>query len=159
MERVSVRGVECRYDASDPAGYRAGMARLGARLGAQRTGATVYELAPGEAVCPYHYELGDEEWLLVVSGTPTVRTPEGSAVLEPDHLVFFAAGAAGAHQVSNESGEPARVLMWSNVSWPAASVYPDSDKVGVFMNDPGVDGLFRRSSAVEYYDGEVPRTA
>ena len=38
---------------------------------------TVYELPPGQSICPYHYELGDEEWLIVLAGRPTLRTPEG----------------------------------------------------------------------------------
>jgi uncharacterized cupin superfamily protein len=30
----------------------------------------LYDLSPGEAQCPYHYEY-NEEWLLVVDGTTT----------------------------------------------------------------------------------------
>jgi uncharacterized cupin superfamily protein len=37
----------------------------------------LYELQPGERSFPYHYEYGCEEWLLVVSGRPTLRTPDG----------------------------------------------------------------------------------
>ena len=33
--------------------------------------------AAGESVCPYHYELTEEEWLIVLDGRPTLRTPEG----------------------------------------------------------------------------------
>jgi uncharacterized cupin superfamily protein len=157
MQRVSLGDVEIAHDASDPEGYRAGMARLGGTLGAQDTGATLYELTPGQALCPYHFEYGEEEWLLVLAGHPTVRTPEGLEQLAPHDLAFFPPGPEGAHQVRNDSDAPVRVLMWSSVRWPAASGYPDSDKVGVFVNDPAHDGLFRRSSAVEYYDGEIPR--
>ncbi len=42
------------WDPADPDGFRTGQARLGAELGARRTSATVYELPPGQAVCPYH---------------------------------------------------------------------------------------------------------
>jgi hypothetical protein len=37
---------------------------------------------------------------------------------------------------------------------PAVSVYPDSDKVGVFTDDPGARVMVRRSSSVDYWDGE-----
>src|SRR5206468_4395350 len=59
------------------AGYARRERRLGDELGATLWGTTVYELAPGERVCPYHWHFGEEEWLLVVTGTPTLRTPEG----------------------------------------------------------------------------------
>jgi hypothetical protein len=50
-------------------------------LGAERSGLSVYELPPGQAVSPYHYEEPEEEWLVVVSGTPTLRHPEGDATV------------------------------------------------------------------------------
>ena len=103
------------HDPADPEGFRCGMARLGPELGAQQTGATVYELPPGQAICPYHYEYGEEEWLLVLAGRPSVRTPEGTERLAPHDVAFFPRGPAGAHQVRNDTGEPARVLMWSTV--------------------------------------------
>ncbi|HMJ04466.1 MAG TPA: cupin domain-containing protein [Conexibacter sp.] len=145
------------YDPDDPAGFRAGSVRLGPDLGAERTGATVWELPPGQAVCPYHYEHGEEEWLLVLDGRPSVRTPEGTRELAPHELLFFATGPAGAHQVRNDSDAPARVVMWSEVVWPTATVYPDSDKVGVYLGDEEDDLIFRRASAVEYLDGESYR--
>ena len=86
---------------------------LGRRSGAARTGLSVYELPPGQAVSPYHYEEPEEEWLLVVSGTPTLRHPDGEEQLEPWDLVFFPAGPAGAHLVRNNSESTARVAMFS----------------------------------------------
>jgi uncharacterized cupin superfamily protein len=155
MERTNVGAPEFSWDESDPDGFRAGMARLGPALGAKTTGITVYELPPGQAVCPYHYEMGEEEWLLVVAGTPTLRTPAGEERLEVGDVVFFPLGPEGAHGIRNETDEPARVLMFSNVVTPTATVYPDSDKVGVFTENPDVDMIFRRSSKVTYYEGET----
>ena len=74
---------------------------LGPKLGAALLGATLYELEPGERTFPYHYEWGCEEWLLVVAGTPTLRTPEGERELAPGDTVCFPEGPAGAHLVSN----------------------------------------------------------
>jgi hypothetical protein len=37
---------------------------------------------------------------------------------------------------------------------PAVAVYPDSDKVGVFTDDPGASVMVRRTSSVDYWDGE-----
>jgi uncharacterized cupin superfamily protein len=156
MQRINLAAPDFAYDTEDPEGFRAGMARLGKLLGgaAEQTGATVYELPPGEAVCPYHYEVGEEEWLLVLEGSPTLRTPEGSERLSPWDVVFFPRGPEGAHGIRNETEATARVLMFSNVVVPTATVYPDSDKVGIWTGDPETDVLVRRDSAVGYYEGE-----
>jgi uncharacterized cupin superfamily protein len=155
MKRTNIDNPEFSWDESDPAGFRAGMARLGKLLGAQETGITVYELPPGQAVCPYHYECGEEEWLLVLAGTPTLRSPDGEERLAPWDVFCFPRGPEGAHQIRNETEEYARVLMFSTVVVPTATVYPDSDKVGIWTGDPDADVLVRRSSKVDYYDGEV----
>jgi uncharacterized cupin superfamily protein len=154
MRRVALGSQELGYDPEDPPGFRAGMVRFGPAVGARQTGATLYELPPGQALCPYHYEYGEEEWLLVLEGRPTVRTPEGSEEAAPHDLVFFPTGPDGAHQVRNDSGETVRVLMWSTVVVPTATAYPDSDKVGVWTGVEGENVMVRRSSDVGYYAGE-----
>ena len=146
MKRVNIAAPEFEYDSDDPDGFQAGMAKLGELLGAKESGASVYELAPGQAVCPYHYEVGEEEWLLVLVGTPTLRHPGGSERLDPWDVVCFPRGPEGAHGIRNETTEPARVLMFSTVVVPTATVYPDSDKVGVWTGDPETDVLVRRNS-------------
>jgi uncharacterized cupin superfamily protein len=128
---------------------------MGPLVGGSRVGATVYLLPPGEALCPYHYEWGEEEWLIVLEGRPVVRHPEGTETLEPWDVVCFPRGPEGAHKVYNETDDPVRVLMFSEVVYPSATSYPDSDKVGVWMGDRKHDLLVERSSAVEYYKGET----
>jgi uncharacterized cupin superfamily protein len=156
MKRINIAAPQFSYDEEDPDGFRSGLARLGKLLGGpEESGITVYELPPGQAVCPYHYELGEEEWLLVLAGHPTLRHPEGSDRLEPWDVVFFEKGANGAHGIGNESDETARVLMFSTVVIPTATVYPDSDKVGIWTGDPEADVIVRRESRVDYFDGEA----
>jgi uncharacterized cupin superfamily protein len=154
MRRVSISDPSFTYDPEDAEGFRAGMFRFGPSLGAQRTGTTLYELPPGESVCPYHYEYGEEEWLLVLAGRPSGRDPQRTEQLEPIDFVFFPTGPAGAHQIRNDTDETARVLMWGMVVLPTATAYPDSDKVAVWTGDKAEDLIVRRSSGVEYYDGE-----
>jgi uncharacterized cupin superfamily protein len=154
VARVNVSDPPFHYDPDDPEGFRAGMCRFGRPLGAQRTGATVYELPPGQAVCPYHYEYGEEEWVLVLQGRPSLRTPEGTEELAEYDVAFFPRGPEGAHQLRNDSAEPARILMWSEVIVPAATVYPDSDKIGVWTGNKADDVMVERSSGVEYFHGE-----
>jgi len=154
MRALSIDELTFSWDPDDPEGFRTGQARFGAELGARRTGATVYELPPGQAVCPFHFEYGEEEWLLVIDGRPSVRTPEGTRQLAPHDLMFFPTGPLGAHQVRNDSDATAHVVMWSEVVWPTATAYPDSDKVGVYVAEDAEDLVFRRASTVAYLDGE-----
>jgi uncharacterized cupin superfamily protein len=155
MRRVNIASPEFSSGEDYPDGFRAGLARLGSEVGAEHSGISVYELPPGQAICPYHYEYGEEEWLLVLEGHPTVRTPEGSEQLDPWDAVFFPRGPEGAHGVRNESGETARVLMFSEVVYPTATVYPDSDKIGVFVGNRDDSVVVKRSSNVDYFEGET----
>jgi uncharacterized cupin superfamily protein len=155
MQRVNIAEPSFRYDADDPEGFRAGMYRFGADLGANQTGTTVYEIPPGQAVCPYHYEYGEEEWLLVLEGRPSVRTPDGVEPLDPFDVVFFPTGPPGAHQVRNDSDAVARVVMWSTVVHPTGTAYPDSDKVALWTGVKGEDVMVTRSSNVGYFHGET----
>ena len=150
-EIVNAFEVALKADASDPDGYRCSMARLGPLLGASRLGMSLYELSPGQSICPYHYEFGDEEWLLVLEGRPTLRTPVGEEEVEPGDVVCFPAGEEGAHKVTNGGAGRVLVAMLSTRREPAVAVYPDSDKVGMWP--PGK--LFRLADAVDYWDGEV----
>ena len=116
-------------------------------------GATLYELGAGDAICPYHYHRGIEEWLVVVSGNPALRTPEGERQLREGDVACFRSGPEGAHRVTG----PGRVLMVSNLVYPSVSVYPDSDKVGPRPSPDPDDPErlnFRRGDAVDYWDGE-----
>ena len=154
MERINLADIAVEQLRDTPDGFRARAARLGPRVGASATGATLWELDPGQAVCPYHYEHGEEEWVLAIEGRPSVRTPDGVEELAPLDLVFFPTGPDGAHQIRNDSDARARVLMWSNVVFPTSTVYPDSDKVGVFTRDASESLILPRSARVDYFEGE-----
>jgi len=124
LPRVNLHALVPTYDESDPEGYRAGMARFGPAIGASQMGASLYELPPGQSICPYHYEYPEEEWLVVrrVFDAPAAydelrewlagqwrsdqgaRTPEASRIFDELGLV------AGARRQLLES-ESFRVLL------------------------------------------------
>jgi hypothetical protein len=60
--------------------------------------------------------------------------------------------------VRNDTGEPARVLMFSNTSTVAATVYPDSDKIAIWTGNDDDDLVVRRTSSVDYGRGETGAT-
>ena len=93
-----------------PSGFRRAHLQIGPLLNASQLGATLYEVPSGEQIGPYHYEYNNEEWLVVVSGNPTLRTPKGEQALRPGDVVAFLEGPEGAHSVSNVSGATSRVL-------------------------------------------------
>ena len=151
MSEVNLFSVDVQKDVDDPDGYQTSYVRVGPFVGAVKLGLSVYELPPGQSVCPYHYETGEEEWLIVLVGNPALRTPDGEQELRPWDAVFFPVGEAGAHKVTNRTGETVRVAIWSNRVSPNTSIYPDSDKVAAWP--PG--RLFRLGDAVDYWDGET----
>jgi uncharacterized cupin superfamily protein len=140
-------------EGNEPPGYdETRAARVGKRIGATEIGMTVYELPIGQAVCPYHFEWTDEEWLIVIAGTPTLRTPEGERMLEPGDTVCFPAGPDGAHHVRNDGDELARVALLSTKHSIGIAEYPDSDKVGVWAD--GQHYMLPRSAHLDYWEGE-----
>jgi uncharacterized cupin superfamily protein len=154
MERFNLFADEPPYDERDREGYRCGMSRFGRRIGATRIGGSLYEIAAGQSICPYHYELGDEEWMIVLTGRPTVRHPGGEEELAPGDTICFPEGPAGAHKVTNRTAEPLRVLLLSTKRLPSVAIYPDSDKLGMWAGHDRPAGFYRLDSAVEYYDRE-----
>ncbi len=154
MRRANIFEDECEYDSGDPAGYRAAMARVGKAAGGEALAVKVFELPPGEALCPYHYEY-EEEWLVVLDGSVVVRTPAGEETLVRGEIVCFPPGPDGAHKVGNQAETSARIMMFSSAREPSVAVYPDSDKIGVWPGNPDDNVMLRRADgAVDYWDGE-----
>ena len=154
LRRANLYDVDLDHD-DEPAGYGAGYRRIGPLVGAVETTVNLILLERGQAVCPYHYEYA-EEWLLVLEGEVVVRTPEGEETAVRGDLVCFPAGPDGAHKVSNDSGAPARVVMFSNSRRPAIAVYPDSDKIAAFPPNSDDRVILRREDGKrDYWDRET----
>jgi uncharacterized cupin superfamily protein len=139
------------------AGFTCQRSRLGRQAGSERTGLSLWELPPGEAAYPYHWHLAEEELIVVLSGRPSLRTPDGWREVEEGEVLAFPVGERGAHQIVNRADAPVRFLSFSNQQ-PDIVVYPDSRKVAAFERRPdggGLRGFFRLDDAVDYYEGEA----
>ncbi len=145
---VNTPRVRVEPESEAPPGYRPRIARIGPSLGASMLGATVYELDRGESISPYHYEHGNEEWLLVLEGRPTLRHAGGEVALVAGDLVCFRDGPEGAHKLSNWRDGTARIVMLSTTVEPAVTVYPDDGKL--LVTPPGK--VFRLASGVSLVD-------
>jgi uncharacterized cupin superfamily protein len=154
MARPNIFSDKCAYEPSDPEGYRSGAARVGRDAGGNALAVKVYELPEGESVCPYHYEY-EEEWLVVLDGAVSLRTPQGEETLAAGEIVCFPPGPAGAHKTTNRGPGTARIMMFSSAHEPAVAVYPDSEKIGVWPGNPDDRVMLRRADGgVDYWDGE-----
>ena len=85
----------------------------------------VWELPPGSRGVDYHFHHGTEEFLIVLSGTATLRTVDGERELPPGSVAHFSPGPEGAHAVMNLSDEPMRYVMIAAHASPDIIEYPD----------------------------------
>jgi uncharacterized cupin superfamily protein len=88
----------------------------------------VWELEPGSTGVDYHFHHGTEEFLIVLRGRATLRTPEGERELVEGSVVHFAPGPPGAHTVMNRSDEPMRYVMVAAHASPDIVEYPDKNE-------------------------------
>jgi uncharacterized cupin superfamily protein len=125
VSEPNVHQPEWDHDFPDPP-FRARAMRIGPRTGASEIGATLYEIDPGGAIAPYHVHHGNEELLVVLSGTPDLRTPDGVRTLDAGATVAFPRGPAGAHRIANSSDEPVRLLIFSTMNFPEVAEHLDT---------------------------------
>jgi uncharacterized cupin superfamily protein len=143
-------------DGRDRPGWQWKRLGVGEALGATKLGASLYEIAPGQKTFPYHWEVIEEEWLIVVAGEPTLRHPGGEQRLVPGDCVVFRRGPAGAHTVRNDTGDPVRVLILSSDKDTPGdiAVYPDGGKIGAFARGVGLRKILDESAELDYFHGE-----
>ena len=111
------------------------VAPVGARAGARDLGASVYELDPGAVGSPLHVHHANEELLLVLAGTLSLRGPDGTQLLPAGAVVSFPPGPAGAHSLVNRSDAPVRYLVVSTSNRPDVVEYPDTGATLVVLTD------------------------
>ena len=133
--------------------------RVGAQAGGERLGATLYEIDPGGYGSPFHLHHGNEEMIIVLSGSPTLRTLDGTRQLAPGEVVACPVGPRGAHQLQNNTDEPIRALVISTMVYPEIAEQLDSDKILVHSAPPGtadrIAMAFPRDAQVERLAGEL----
>ena len=138
--------------------YTSRRARFSAAIGARTLGYNLTELPPGKAQCPFHSHRAEEEMFLILEGEGELRFGSQTyRIRKHDVIACPTGGAEVAHQIINTGKTALRYLSLSNLAAVEVCEYPDSNKIGVFAETPGTPGLrglHRTSSAVDYYDGE-----
>ena len=107
-------------------------------------------LNPGQFSAPYHFHRYAEELFFLLSGSMTLRTPDGLEVLTSGDLAFFEMGESGAHQFYNHSLEPCTYLDIRTYIGFHIAVYPDSNKI---LIAPSFE-IFKNDSQTDYFEGE-----
>jgi uncharacterized cupin superfamily protein len=132
--------------------------RVAERAGSEHLGASLYVLEPGEEMV-FHYHVQREELLIVLEGRLSLRSADGWEELPEGEVVALPRGERGAHGYRNDSGEPVRVLVVSEMNGPNISVYPDANEIGVFdagsRRDRRFGARFRIDDALGDYGGKA----
>jgi uncharacterized cupin superfamily protein len=102
-------------------------------------GASLYELGPGNFMI-FHVHHGSEELLLVLRGTPTLRTNDGERQLEEGEVVHFPPGPAGAHGLRNDTPGPVRYVVAGTRVSPEVVEYPDLGQLTAQSREPNHKG-------------------
>ena len=132
---------------------------MSAQAGCERLGATLYEIDPGGYGSPFHLHHGNEEMIIVLHGSPTLRTLDGTRQLQRGEIVACPVGPRGAHQLQNNTREPVRALVISTMVYPEIAEQLDSDKILVHSAPPGtadrIAMAFPRNAQVDRLAGEL----
>jgi len=107
-------------------------------------------LDPDQYSSLYHSHRNAEELFLVISGSVTLRTPDGLEIVNTGDLVFFEMGETGAHQLYNHTEEPCVYLDVRTFMGIDICDYPDSNRV---LLAPSME-RFRKEKATALFDGE-----
>jgi len=132
--------------------------RLGVAAGGEKLGCSLYELPPGKAAFPFHAHLANEEAVYVLQGEGVLRLGEAEHAIGAGDYIMLRAGGEP-HQIVNRSGAPLRYLAVSTMNYPEVATYPESQKLGIYADPTRADrrhvvGIYRLSSAVDYWEGE-----
>jgi uncharacterized cupin superfamily protein len=128
------------------------MTALGRAAGNERLGCTYYEVEPGNAAFPFHWHGANEEAILVLGGTGTMRLGDAEVAVRAGDWIAMPPGRQHPHQLRNTGAETLKYVCVSTKIAPELAGYPDSRKVGVLMAD--YRALFLEESQVGYFDRE-----
>jgi len=107
-------------------------------------------LNPGQFSAPYHFHRYAEELFMIVSGSMTMRTPDGFEVVQVGDIIFFEMGETGAHQFFNHVSEPCVYLDVRTFIGYDVCEYPDTGKI---LLAPSYE-IFDKDSKLGYFKGE-----
>ncbi|MDD5186401.1 MAG: cupin domain-containing protein [Paludibacter sp.] len=127
------------------------VSRMKAGINPQNLNFDLRSLNPGQFSAPYHFHRYAEELFMVVSGSMTLRSPEGLEIVTNGDIVFFEMGESGAHQFYNHTTEPCIYIDIRTFIGYDYCEYPDSGKIFLAPSNE----IFMKESHVNYFEGET----
>ena len=109
------------------------------------------QLNPDQYSAPYHFHRYAEELFMIISGSATLRTPNGLQIVNSGDMIFFELGETGAHQLYNHTTDNCTFLDIRTYIGFDVCEYPDSNKLFIA---PSYE-IFKKDSQVSYFEGEV----
>jgi uncharacterized cupin superfamily protein len=106
-------------------------------------------LEPGKQANQFHYHLLEEEHVLVIEGSLTLRLGMQTHVLSAGHYVCFPAGQKHGHALINHTTQPCRYLVMGNPQPHDVVVFPETGRVGVRLMEEG----YRQAARMGYWEG------
>ena len=123
--------------------------------GSLRIGVAIEELPPGKQSSTFHFHLVEEEHMLILEGSATLRLGEERYTVKAGDFVSFPAGQKAGHCLVNDSGAPCRFLMIGDNNPNDVCVYPDSNKVAVSaLKRIQPEDCFDLGTTLDYWAGE-----
>jgi uncharacterized cupin superfamily protein len=145
-------------DVEDNGYFTSSRGSISPHIGAKKLGYNLTVLPPGKAQCPFHSHHGEEEMFLILEGSGELRFGDKRyPIRRHDVIACPTGGPEVAHQIINTGSTTMRYLALSTLADLDACEYPDSGKVLIVAggpDEPGLRGMFRTSTAVDYYDAE-----
>lgn len=108
------------------------------------------QLNPDQYSAPYHFHRYAEELFMIISGSATLRTPNGLEIVNSGDMIFFEKGKTGAHQLYNHTTETCIYLDIRTYIGYDVAEYPDSNKLFIAPSRE----IFNKDSQADYFDGE-----
>jgi uncharacterized cupin superfamily protein len=150
VNRINVADAEWKRWDDEPAPYGGETFDADHVIGAEKLGFRFTRVAPGEATCPVHWHLAEEEMFFVIDGAVTLVGPRGEWELVRGDIVSFPTRANAAHKIVNRTSAPCTLLMVANTDDRDVCFYPNSHKLLVEKTGH----LVRDRPSLDYYDGE-----
>jgi uncharacterized cupin superfamily protein len=101
--------------------------RLGDHFGLTNFGINLTILAPGSVSALLHHHTMQDEFIYVVSGTPTLVLGDNEYLLGPGDCCGFKAGTGVGHQLANRSSLPVQYLEIGDRTAGDRPEYPEDD--------------------------------
>ena len=126
------------------------LSRINKGLNPENLNFDLRQLNPDEYSAPYHFHRYAEELFMILSGSATLRTPNGLEIVNNGDLIFFEKGETGAHQLYNHTTETCIFLDIRTYIGYDVAEYPDSNKIFIAPSRE----IFNKGSQADYFDGE-----